>query len=228
MADTPTAAVELERAYDRDDLASVFRAFATALEDGTAVRIDGDDGSATARVAPRVAVELEVERDADDDPPVAGLEFDLEWDDPDGSSVRFDADADDAGPVIGRDAHRGTNRSTDPAMATMPADGVPGTREREGDRESASRSDAAPASESVPESESDAGTRSTGRTSRFEIYEDRGGEWRWRLVHWNGNIIADSGEGYASRSNAKRAARSVMRSAPTASITNRDADDGLE
>ena len=62
----------------------------------------------------------------------------------------------------------------------------------------------------------------TERTSRFEVYEDAAGEWRWRLVHWNGNIIADSGEGYASRFNAERAARGVMRNAPTATIQRRD------
>ena len=39
----------------------------------------------------------------------------------------------------------------------------------------------------------------------FELFEDAGGEWRWRLRHDNGNIISDSGEGYASKSNAKRA-----------------------
>lgn len=33
----------------------------------------------------------------------------------------------------------------------------------------------------------------------FEIYKDRVGEWRWRLKVTNGNIIADSGEGYKTR-----------------------------
>ncbi|ELY47643.1 YegP family protein [Natronorubrum sulfidifaciens] len=69
------------------------------------------------------------------------------------------------------------------------------------------------------DSETDASaTDHRERTSRFEVYEDRAGQWRWRLVHWNGNIIADSGEGYASRSNARRAARGVMRNAPTATL----------
>ncbi len=43
----------------------------------------------------------------------------------------------------------------------------------------------------------------------FELYEDNAGEYRWRLVHDNGNILADSGEGYASKSNAKRAMNGV-------------------
>jgi uncharacterized protein YegP (UPF0339 family) len=50
----------------------------------------------------------------------------------------------------------------------------------------------------------------------FELYEDNAGEWRWRLVHDNGNIIADSSEGYASKGNAKRAMKSVRRHAASA------------
>jgi uncharacterized protein YegP (UPF0339 family) len=44
---------------------------------------------------------------------------------------------------------------------------------------------------------------------KFQIYRDRAGEYRWRLVAPNGDIIADSGEGYESRYNAKRAAENV-------------------
>lgn len=34
---------------------------------------------------------------------------------------------------------------------------------------------------------------------RFELYRDSGGEWRWRLRVTNGNVIADSAEGYGRR-----------------------------
>nr|WP_255665798.1 HVO_2922 family protein [Haladaptatus sp. DYF46] len=47
----------------------------------------------------------------------------------------------------------------------------------------------------------------------FEVYEDHGGEWRWRLVHRNGNIIADGGEGYSSKRAAKKGIKSVKRNA---------------
>ncbi|WP_423745972.1 HVO_2922 family protein (plasmid) [Haladaptatus sp. SPP-AMP-3] len=47
----------------------------------------------------------------------------------------------------------------------------------------------------------------------FEVYEDHGGEWRWRLVHRNGNIIADGGEGYSSKQAAKNGIKSVKRNA---------------
>ncbi|SEH52638.1 Uncharacterized conserved protein YegP, UPF0339 family [Halopenitus malekzadehii] len=56
----------------------------------------------------------------------------------------------------------------------------------------------------------------------FEIYEDAAGEWRWRLRHRNGNILADSGEGYASRAGAVSAVESVKRDAPDADETEPD------
>jgi len=52
----------------------------------------------------------------------------------------------------------------------------------------------------------------------FELYRDRSGEWRWRLVASNGNIVADSAEGYASKQGAKRGIRSVKRIAPDADV----------
>ena len=33
----------------------------------------------------------------------------------------------------------------------------------------------------------------------FECYEDKAGEWRWRLLAGNGRIVGTSGEGYVRR-----------------------------
>ena len=33
----------------------------------------------------------------------------------------------------------------------------------------------------------------------FQVYEDAAGEWRWRLVAGNDEVIADSGEGYRDK-----------------------------
>ncbi|QLD90339.1 YegP family protein [Natronomonas salina] len=52
----------------------------------------------------------------------------------------------------------------------------------------------------------------------FEVYEDRAGQWRWRLVHDNGNVIADSGEGYASRQKCEQGLQSVKQNAPEANV----------
>lgn len=55
---------------------------------------------------------------------------------------------------------------------------------------------------------------------RFEVYQDRAGEWRWRLRAGNGQIVADSGEGYATSSNARMAIRRVLRGASIDEVTH--------
>lgn len=52
--------------------------------------------------------------------------------------------------------------------------------------------------------------------AKFDIYRDKAGNYRWRLVANNGAKVASSGEAFASRSNATRAARDVKRVAPAA------------
>jgi len=57
----------------------------------------------------------------------------------------------------------------------------------------------------------------------FKLYLDRAGEFRWRLVHQNGQIIADSGEGYTTKANAINGINSVKENAPTAPIEDQTA-----
>lgn len=45
---------------------------------------------------------------------------------------------------------------------------------------------------------------------KFHIYEDREGDWRWRLVSANGRKISDSAEGYTSKAGARRAVDTVI------------------
>ena len=56
----------------------------------------------------------------------------------------------------------------------------------------------------------------------FELYEDAAGKYRWRLVHDNGNIIADSGEGYVNRGDARNGIESVRTNAPDAGTVDVD------
>ena len=52
---------------------------------------------------------------------------------------------------------------------------------------------------------------------RFKVYKDRRGEFRWTLVATNGRTVADSGEGYSTRSVAKDGAERMkqhVRAAP--------------
>jgi uncharacterized protein YegP (UPF0339 family) len=38
---------------------------------------------------------------------------------------------------------------------------------------------------------------------KFEVYQDRGGEFRWRLKAANGEILATPGQGYKDKADAK-------------------------
>jgi hypothetical protein len=58
--------------------------------------------------------------------------------------------------------------------------------------------------------------------ARFELYRDSAGEWRWRLVHRNGNVLADSGEGYARKAGARGGIESVKANAPDAPVEELD------
>jgi uncharacterized protein YegP (UPF0339 family) len=57
-------------------------------------------------------------------------------------------------------------------------------------------------------------------TPYFEVYKDKGGEWRWRMIASNGRIVADSGEGYSSKSGARRAIENVQSDAGAANVTD--------
>ena len=54
--------------------------------------------------------------------------------------------------------------------------------------------------------------------AKFEVYKDKSGEYRWRLVHTNGQMIASSGEGYKSKESAMNGIKSVKENAPGAAV----------
>lgn len=53
-------------------------------------------------------------------------------------------------------------------------------------------------------------------TPKFEVSADVSGKYRWRLKDGNGEKIASSGESFASKENAKRAALNVKATAAVA------------
>ncbi|MBN7793483.1 YegP family protein [Microbacterium esteraromaticum] len=52
---------------------------------------------------------------------------------------------------------------------------------------------------------------------KFELYQDKGGDWRFRLKAGNGEVIA-TGQGYASKSGALNGIDSVRRNAADADV----------
>lgn len=55
-------------------------------------------------------------------------------------------------------------------------------------------------------------------TGTFEVYQDKAGEYRWRLKASNGQNIASSGEGYSEKRSCLAAIESVKRVAADANI----------
>jgi uncharacterized protein YegP (UPF0339 family) len=55
--------------------------------------------------------------------------------------------------------------------------------------------------------------------AKFEIFTDKGGQFRFNLKAANGEVIASS-EGYASKASAKKGIESVRANAATAEVVD--------
>jgi uncharacterized protein YegP (UPF0339 family) len=53
---------------------------------------------------------------------------------------------------------------------------------------------------------------------KFEYFQAVNGLWYWRVIAQNKKVVATGGEGYASKSNAKRSAKRLQASIVTASL----------
>lgn len=66
-------------------------------------------------------------------------------------------------------------------------------------------------------------------SATFQVYEDAAERRRWRLVHDNGHVIADGGQGYTTKRRAVDGIESVKENAPDAAVeehTVREIEDG--
>lgn len=57
----------------------------------------------------------------------------------------------------------------------------------------------------------------TEKNPKFEIYLDKGGEYRFRLKAKNGQVVA-SGEGYKSKAACQNGIESIRKNAPDAAV----------
>ncbi len=57
--------------------------------------------------------------------------------------------------------------------------------------------------------------------AKFEVFEDKSGDWRFNLVAPNGEVIASS-EGYTSKDNCLKGVESVKRWATEAETVERE------
>ena len=198
---------ESERMATRLEAATVLSGVVDGLLAGS-LRLGEGDQAVSIDAPEELSLEVELETEDGE----VSLELELEWPedaeasgldvsetDPDVSETGSDVSETGSGRTALEDAT--ANPETDTAAGSSGADtGVPADQ---------------PATTESSETETGAADDSQS-LARFELFEDRGGEWRWRLRHRNGNIIATSGEGYTRKHNAKKGLRSVVRNAPGA------------
>ncbi len=58
--------------------------------------------------------------------------------------------------------------------------------------------------------------------AKFEVYQDKKGEWRFRLKAPNGEVIA-VGEGYSSKAACLNGIESIKKNAPEAQVVEAEA-----
>ncbi|MFC7251689.1 amphi-Trp domain-containing protein [Halomicroarcula sp. GCM10025324] len=183
---------ESEMTASREEIAAVL----SSVEDGIlAGSIRLGDGTDAVTVAIPEEIDLEIEFEAEDDE--LSLELELAWPSPEGEESGISPIAE-------------IPEEEDDELS------VPSS---EGEESGASLIEEIPEEEddelAVPVGAADA----SQALARFEVFRDQGEEWRWRLRHRNGNIIATSGEGYTRKHNAWKGLQSVMKNASEAEVT---------
>ena len=195
---------ESETKRSRKGIATYLRRLANRFSRGEPVPAD-EEQTVTVLPPAETALEVEVERTGD----TVSLELDMEWTDAEGdvdtdaqaSKATFELYEDKAAESRWRLVHDNGNVIADSgegyASAQKAKQGLESVRTN------------APGGYVVDTSKDEDAEEDGGSKATFELFEDKAGKWRWRLVHHNGEIIADSGQGYASKQKAKQGLRSV-------------------
>ncbi|MCU4924595.1 DUF1508 domain-containing protein [Halobacteria archaeon AArc-dxtr1] len=193
---------EFDVRVPREDVAAALRQLAAGVVDGR-VRLTADEGDVEVAIPEEIGLEVEFEGDDDEQE----LEIELEWP----TAIVEEQDAADSDEAL----------AVDDSVEGAVEDAAPPT-----DDEHAQSADADDATGNAALGDPDEPAvvappeKAPAPAARFEVFRDRAGEWRWRLVHRNGNIIATSGEGYTRERGARNGLRSVMRNAPLAEIVD--------
>jgi uncharacterized protein len=67
-------------------------------------------------------------------------------------------------------------------------------------------------------------TAQAGRQLKFETYQDKGKEYRWRLKSSNGQVIATSGQGYKDKRDCEHAIDAIKKGAEKARVEEASAE----
>ncbi len=206
---------EEETSRKRRRLATFFQGIANRLRRGEPVPID-DEQSITVNVPAESELDVELERDDGQ----ISLEIEVEWEEEDGdvetdvvaSKARFELFEDKQEKIRWRLVHQNGNIIGDSA------EGYASRQKAKQGLESVRKN--APGAYIVDQSKDEEVPTEGGSKATFELFADKQDKWRWRLRHDNGNIIADSGQGYASKQKAKQGLMSVQTNVPGAPVEN--------
>jgi len=214
MSDEPEGTIhESEQKRSRRSIGSYLRRLANAFSRGEKVPAD-EEQTVTVDPPAESELEIEVERDGDE----VSLEIEVEWEEDEpaietdvvASKATFETYEDAAGEYRWRLRHQNSN---------IIADGGEGYASKQNCEQGLeSVRENAPGAYVVDTSKDEEAPTEGGSDATFELFEDDGGKWRWRLVHDNGNIIADSGQGYSSKQKCKQGLRSVRENVPGAPV----------
>ena len=203
----------------RKGLASYFHRIARALRRGEAVPADEEQ---TVVVDP--AAESEVSVDVVRDGEEVHLDIDVAWEESEegdvetetvASKATFERYRDSADEWRWRLRHRNGNIIADCGQGYS-------SKERMTQGLESVKSNAPGAHVVDTTTEEELADPEAGSDATFELFTDKGDKPRWRLVHDNGEIIADSGQGYASKQKAKQGLRSVQANARGAPVEDED------
>jgi amphi-Trp domain-containing protein len=198
---------ETEEKRTRRGIGSFLRRVADAFRRGEPIPVD-DEQSVTVEPAAEPEMEIELVQEGE----TVELEIDMSWEADDeetvvdtdavASKATFERFEDTAGEHRFRLRHRNGN---------IIADGSDGmeTVEAATDRIERVR-DVAPGAYVVDTARDEEPEEEGGSGAVFEIFEDNEQRWRWRLVD-DDTVIADSGQGYASKQGCRKGMRSVTK-----------------
>ena len=204
---------ESRQSRSRQALATYFRRISRALGRGEPVAVD-DAGTVTVEPAPEQEFEVELERRDG----TVHFEVEMEWpeaegeidDDAAASKATFELYADSADEWRWRLVHDNGNIIADGGG------GYSDKRDAKSGIESVRRN--APGAHVIDAARDEEAPGEGGSGATFELFRDEADEHRWRLRHDNGNVIADGGQGYASKQKAKQGLNSVKSNAPGAAV----------
>jgi amphi-Trp domain-containing protein len=206
---------ETEQRRSRRGIASFLRRVSNRLRRGEPVPAD-EEQTVTVEPPAEADLEVEIEREGGQ----VSLEIDMEWPEEEGGEIVTETQASKATFVVYEDnagEYRWRLRHDNGNIIADGGEGYASKQKAEQGLESV-KENAAGAYVVDETRDEEADDDGSGSDATFEIFRDSADEFRWRLRHENGNIIADGGQGYSSKQKAKQGMQSVQTNAPGAPV----------